>query len=34
LVTAMMEGSRRVIVSVDGAAQQHGLSCGMTVTHA
>jgi protein ImuB len=30
----MMEGSRRVIVSVDEAAQRLGLSCGMTVTHA
>ena len=34
LVTAMMQGQRRVIASVDQAAAQLGLSRGMTVTHA
>ena len=34
LVTAMMQGQRRVIASVDQAAAQLELSCGMTVTHA
>ena len=30
----MMQGQRRVIASVDAAAAQLDLSCGMTVTHA
>ena len=34
LVTAMMEGQRRIIASVDQAAAHLGLCCGMTVTHA
>src|SRR4051812_28086005 len=34
LATAIMEGQRRVLVSVDNAAERLGLSCGMTVTHA
>ena len=34
LVTAMMQGQRRVIASVDAAAARLDLSCGMTVTHA
>ena len=34
LVTAMMQGQRRVIASVDQAAAQLGLSRGMAVTHA
>jgi protein ImuB len=34
LVTAMMQGQRRVIASVDQTAAQLGLSRGMTVTHA
>ena len=33
-MTAMMQGQRRVIASVDAAAAQLDLSCGMTVTHA
>jgi protein ImuB len=34
LVTAMMQGQRRMLAAVDNAAIQLGLSCGMTVTHA
>jgi len=34
LVTARMEGPRRVLASVDRAAERLGLACGMTVTHA
>lgn len=34
LVTALMQGQRRVLASVDEAAERHGLRCGMTVTHA
>src|SRR5262245_42903239 len=34
LVTAVMQGSRRVLASVDEAAQRLGLRAGMTVTHA
>jgi protein ImuB len=34
LVTARMEGQRRVLASVDRAAMRCGLSCGVTVTHA
>src|SRR5258705_2649872 len=34
LVTAMQEGQRRILVSVDRAAEQAGLARGMTVTHA
>lgn len=34
LVTAIMQGQRRVLASVDEAAERLGLSCGMTVTHA
>jgi protein ImuB len=34
LVTALMQGQRRVLASVDDAAARLGLSCGMTVTHA
>jgi protein ImuB len=34
LVTALIQGQRRVIASVDHAAAQLELSCGMTVTHA
>jgi protein ImuB len=33
-LVAMMQGQRRVIASVDQAAAQLELSCGMTVTHA
>jgi protein ImuB len=34
LVTALMQGQRRVLASVDDAAARLGLTCGMTVTHA
>src|SRR4051794_31627963 len=34
LVTAVMQGSRRLLASVDEAAERLGLRCGMTVTHA
>jgi protein ImuB len=34
LVTALMQGQRRVLASVDDAAAHAGLACGMTVTHA
>ena len=34
LVTAIMQGQRRVLASVDVAAQRLGLEAGMTVTHA
>jgi protein ImuB len=34
LVTAMMQGQRRILASVDEAAARVGLSVGMTVTHA
>ena len=34
LVTAIIEGPRRVLASVDEAAERLGLACGMTVTHA
>ena len=34
LVTAIMQGPRRVLASVDEAAEGLGLRCGMTVTHA
>jgi protein ImuB len=34
LVTAVMEGQRRVLASVDEAAERVGLRCGMTVAHA
>ena len=34
LVTAMMQGQRRILASVDDAAARLGLSVGMTVTHA
>src|SRR6476620_3860707 len=34
LVTAIMEGQRRVVASIDEAAEKLGLACGMTVTHA
>ncbi len=34
LVTALMQGQRRVIVSTDDAAEALGLARGMTVTHA
>ena len=34
LVTALMQGQRRVLASVDDAAARLGLACGMTVTHA
>jgi protein ImuB len=34
LVTALMQGQRRVVASVDDAAARLGLTCGMTVTHA
>jgi len=34
LVTAMMQGQRRILASVDEAAARVGLSIGMTVTHA
>src|ERR1700744_776048 len=34
LVTAIMQGQRRVIASVDAAAARLELACGMTVTHA
>jgi protein ImuB len=34
LVTAMMEGQRRILASVVEAAERLGLCCGMTVTHA
>jgi protein ImuB len=30
----MMEGQRRILASVDEAAERLGLCCGMTVTHA
>jgi protein ImuB len=33
-VTALMQGQRRVLASVDAAAEGLGLACGMTVTHA
>ena len=33
LVTAMMQGQRRILASVDDAAARLGLSVGMTVTH-
>jgi protein ImuB len=33
-VTAIMQGQRRVVASVDKAAEHLGLACGMTVTHA
>ena len=32
LVTAMNEGQRRVLASVDDAASELGLTCGMTLT--
>jgi protein ImuB len=34
VVTALMQGQRRVLASVDDAAERLGLACGMTVTHA
>jgi protein ImuB len=34
LVTAIMQGQRRVVASVDAASARLGLRCGMTVTHA
>ncbi|MGB6936626.1 MAG: hypothetical protein WBE14_07995 [Xanthobacteraceae bacterium] len=34
LVTAIMQGQKRVLASVDAAAAQLDLSSGMTVTHA
>jgi protein ImuB len=34
LVTAVMQGPRRILASVDDAAERLGLGCGMTVTHA
>jgi protein ImuB len=34
LVTAMMQGQRRILASVDEAAARLGVSIGMTVTHA
>jgi hypothetical protein len=34
LVTALVQGPRRVLASVDDAAAHAGLACGMTVTHA
>ena len=34
LVTAIMQGQRRILASVDKAAARVGLSVGMTVTHA
>jgi protein ImuB len=34
LVTALMQGQRRILASVDDAAERLGLSAGMTVTHA
>src|SRR5262249_40088142 len=34
LVTASMQGQRRVLASVDDVAERMGLTCGMTVTHA
>ena len=34
LVTAMMQGQRRILDSIDEAAARVGLSVGMTVTHA
>jgi len=34
IVTAVMHGQRRVLASVDEAAERVGLACGMTVTHA
>ena len=34
LVTAVMQGQRRVLASVDEAAERLGLAFGMTVTHA
>lgn len=33
-MTAIVEGSRRVLASTDEAAERLGLACGMTVTHA
>ena len=33
-MTAVMQGPRRVLASVDDAAERLGLGCGMTVTHA
>jgi len=33
-VTAAMQGPRRLLASVDQAAEALGLRCGMTVTHA
>jgi protein ImuB len=34
IVTAMQEGNRRVLASVDDAARKLKLACGMTVAHA
>ncbi|MGY3146376.1 nucleotidyltransferase/DNA polymerase involved in DNA repair [Bradyrhizobium sp. USDA 3397] len=34
LVTATMEGQRRILAAADEAARRAGLSVGMTVTHA
>jgi protein ImuB len=34
VVTAFMQGQRRVLASVDESAERLGLACGMTVTHA
>jgi protein ImuB len=34
LVAALMQGQRRVLASIDDAAERLGLTCGMTVTHA
>jgi len=34
MVMAIQEGSRRILASVDDAARQANLSCGMTVAHA
>jgi protein ImuB len=34
LVTAIVHGQRRILASVDEAAERVGLSCGMTVAHA
>jgi protein ImuB len=34
LVTAIMQGQRRILASVDVVAERLGLTCGMTVTHA
>jgi protein ImuB len=33
-VTAIMEGQRRIVASIDEAAERMGLVCGMTITHA